>query len=268
VSHPLDDCRLKIARAKQQFDTLRDEIAGYFKDNPYVATIGLDPQTGDQIFEAPEPPHFKRSWGVNLGEIAHNCRSALDWLINVLVTESGGKPHDKTAFPISQTEDAYLRVVRRGGITYRDLLLCDISDSLKKRIDELQPYKRGDLAYADSLVALRYLTDRDKHRHLHPAYAWVNMPSTAFLIRCDTEVRNIRLRLPAKGGVDMQADFKGARRGDTGLVFYPKVQVKREPGVEVVFGTEPDRMHGLDDIRDLILYVESIIESFNGDVQP
>ena len=66
----------------------------------------------------------------------------------------------------------------------------------------------------------------------------------------------------------MQADFKGGGRGDAGLVFYSKVQVKREPGVEVVFGTEPDRMHGLDDIRDLILYVESIIESFSADLKP
>ena len=27
-------------------------------------------------------------------------------------------------------------------------------------------------------------------------------------------------------------------------------------------------MHGLDDIRDLILYVESIIESFSADLKP
>jgi hypothetical protein len=267
MDHPLDDCRLKIARAKQQFDALRDEIADYFKGNPYVATIGVDPQSGDQVFEAAEPPRFKRSWGVIVGEIAHNCRSALDWLIHVLITESGGEPHGKTAFPISETEDGYFRVVRRGGITYRDWLLDGLSDSLKERIDAFQPYKRGDLAYADALVALRYLTDRDKHRHLHPAYGWINMPSTAFLLRADTDVRNIKLRLPAKGGVEMQADFKGGGRGaDPGIVFYPKVQVKRNPGVEVVFGSEPDKMHGLDDLRQLIGYVETIIESFSRDL--
>ena len=58
MDHTLDDCRLKNSRAKQQFDALQDEIATYFKDKPYIATIGDDPLTGDQIVEAPEPPHF------------------------------------------------------------------------------------------------------------------------------------------------------------------------------------------------------------------
>jgi hypothetical protein len=269
VDHPLDDCRLKVARAKQQFDALHGEIALFFKDNPYVATIGVDPETGDQIFDAPEPPHFKRSWGVIVGEIAHNCRSALDWLIHVLIAESGGEAHGKTAFPISETESGYLKAVRRGGTTYRDWLLAGLPDTLKERIDALQPYQRGDLARTDALLVLRYLTDRDKHRHLHPAYAWINLPSKAFLIKADSPARNIKIRLPAEGGVDMQADFKDGKAGaDAGIVYYPKVTVKREPGVEVVFGAEPSHVTGLDDLRHLIGYVEQIIESFDADLKP
>jgi hypothetical protein len=131
MDHPLDDCRLKIARAKEQFDALRDEIAEFSQNNPYAATIRLDPETGDEIFEATDPPRFKRSWGVLVGEIAHNLRSALDWLVHELVTEASGEPHGKTAFPISETEGGYLRVVRRGGVSYRDWLLAGVPDKLK-----------------------------------------------------------------------------------------------------------------------------------------
>jgi hypothetical protein len=36
----------------------------------------------------------------------------------------------------------------------------------------------------------------------------------------------------------------------------------------VVFGREPDKLHGMDDIAALIQYVESIIESFDPDFKP
>jgi hypothetical protein len=146
--------------------------------------------------------------------------------------------------------------------------LCGVSAPLKKRIDAMQPYyKRGDLAYADSLVALAYLTNRDKHRHLHPAYAWINMPTKAFAFPTDDEMRNLTIRLPREGGMDVQAEFKRGSGGTPArIVMYPNVQLQREPGVEVVFGTDPGKLHGLDDIRGLIGYVESIIESFSGDV--
>ena len=267
MEHPLDDCRLKIARAKEQFDALHAEIAQFFEDYPYVVRIYVDPQTGDEVFEAPEPPTFDRSWGVIVGEIAHNCRSALDWLANVLVTESGGEPDRETAFPISRTEADYLRK-NRTGVPYRDRLLRGMRDDFKDRIDAVQPYKRGDLAYADALVALRYLTDRDKHRHLHPAYAWINMPSKAFCFPTDDEMRDITIRLPREGGFDVQAQFKRGRGTPAGIVVYPDVKVQRQPGVEVVFGRDPDKLHGLDDLRDLVLYVERIVESFDDALRP
>jgi hypothetical protein len=63
----------------------------------------------------------------------------------------------------------------------------------------------------------------------------------------------------------VQADFKSARRAPPSIVVYPDVKSKREPGVEVVFGTEPHKLVGLDDLHQLINYVDAIIESFNGD---
>jgi hypothetical protein len=265
VDHPLEDCRLKIARAKEEFDALHAEIIQFSKDKPYVVSFQVDPKTGDEIFESLEPPRFPRSWATRVGVIAHNLHSALDHLIAAFVRETGREPDGDNAFPISKTKGRYLTKNKRG-VSYRNRLLKNVPDDIKRRIDALQPYQRGDLAYADALLALRHLSHGDKHRDPQAAYAWINTPSRAFSFPTDDEMRNLRIRLPRKGGVDVQADFKRGRAGRPGgIVIYPDVKMKREPGVEVVFGREPDKLHGLDDLAGLIAYVESIIESFDAD---
>jgi hypothetical protein len=267
VDHPLDDCRTKVARAKEQFDALRDEIIEFTKDKPYTARIYVDSQTGDEVFEAPEPPRFPKRWAAIFGEITHNCRSALDYLVTALVEEAGREPDGNNAFPISKSRTGYL-TRNKGGITYRDRLLNGIPEPLKEKIDKFQPYERGDLAHADVLLALKYLADRDKHRKPHPAYAWINMPTKAFLFPMDTEYRNVSIRLPRKGGLQIQADFHGMKRGRAGFVVYPDVKVQRLPGVEVVFGRDPGKVIGMDDLVGLIKYVEVVVESFAGDFKP
>jgi hypothetical protein len=265
VDHPLEDCRLKIARAKEEFDTLHTEIVKFANDKPYVINIHVDPKTGDEIIESAEPPRFPRSWATRVGVIAHNLHSALDHLVAAFVREAGREPDGNNAFPISKTKGRYLRKNKRG-VTYRDRLLKNVPDHINRKIDQLQPYQRGDLAYADMLMALRHLSHGDKHRDAQAAYTWINAPTKAFSFPTDDEMSNLRIRLPAEGGVDVQADFKRGRTGRPAqLVIYPDVKVQRQPGVEVVFGTDPDKLHGMDDLAGLIQYVETIIESFDAD---
>jgi len=270
VDHPLEDCRLKVARAKEQFNALHDEVAQLAKDEPCVVQFHVDPQTGDENIEIAQAPHFPRRWSPIVGEIAHSLRSSLDYLIGVLVREAGGEPHRDNAFPISMTEADYLRL-GKGGMTYRDRRLRSLPDDIKERIDALQPYQRGDLARADPLLVLRDLSDREKHRAPQTAYVWVNVPGRAFSFPTDDEIGAIKIRLPREGGLDVQAEFKRGRAGTPGgIVFYPKMRmnVEREPSLEVVFGRDdPSNLTGLNDLRDLTGYVDSIIESFDADIQ-
>lgn len=264
--HPLDDCRMKIARSKEQFDSLRTEIIEFDKANPYVLSIEVDPETGDEVLKCANPPAFPRRWAALIGELAHNLRSSLDYLIGVLVREAGGKPNGNTAFPISKSKNRYLRRNKRG-VTYRDRVLRGLSSEMKKRIDALQPFNRGDLAYADMLLGLADLSNRDKHREPQPAYAWITTPTRAFSFPTDDEMRELEIRIPREGGFSMKADFKHGGGRPAAMVMYPDVKMQRPPGVEVVFGTGPSKLLGLDDIAALILYVEGIIESFAGDVK-
>jgi hypothetical protein len=229
VDHPLEDCRLKVARAKEEFDTLHAEIVQFSKDKPYVVRIHVDPQTGDEVFESPEPTRFPRSWATRVGVIAHNLHSALDQLIAAFVRETGREPDGNNAFPISKTKGRYLAKNKRG-VTYRDRLLKNVPDHIRGQIDKLQPYQRGDLAHADMLLALRHLSHGDKHRDPQAAYAWINTPTKAFSFPTDDEMRNLRIRLPRKGGVEVQADFKRGRAGRPAqIVVYPDVRCSGNP---------------------------------------
>jgi hypothetical protein len=264
--HPLDDCRLKIARAKEQFDSLRLEIIEFDKANPYVLHIQVDPQSGDELLKCEQPPAFPRRWGVLVGELAHNLRSALDYLVGVLIREGGGEPDGNAAFPISKSKDRYFRKNKRG-VTYRDRVLRGLSPEMKERIDALQPFQRGELAYADMLLGLADLSNRDKHRELRPAYAWITTPTRAVAFPTDDELSNLEILMPGNGGVSVKADFQRGTGRPMAVVVYPDVKVQRPPGVEVVFGSDPSKLLGLDDVVGLILYVETIVESFAGNVQ-
>ena len=268
MDHPLDDCRLKIARAKEQFDSLHAEIVKFDKTNPYVLDCHVDPETGDETIKCAEPPSFPRRWGVIVSEIAQHLRSSLDYLVGVLIEEAGGKPNGDTAFPISKTKTRYLRKNKRG-VTYRDRKLRGVPGPLKARIDGFQPFKRGDLAHADMLLALSDFANRDKHRSLRPAYAWINTPTRAFSFPTDDELKDLEIRVTGDGGFKIQTEFKHGFSKPLALVMYPNVKVQGPPGVEVVFGREdaPGEMLGMKDLRDLILYVESVVESFAGGVE-
>src|SRR5208283_1885052 len=100
--HELDGPRLKVARAKEEIDRLRtieDELMG----NTYYRLVGaeLNPISGRRIFRLPNNiPKPSNEWGVLVGEIAHNLRSALDGLVYQLARLETDTPAPNTQFPI------------------------------------------------------------------------------------------------------------------------------------------------------------------------
>jgi hypothetical protein len=94
----------------------------------------------------------------------------------------------------------------------------------------------------------------------------VNAAPKAFALLTDAEIANLRIVLSEDGGLTAQADFKSGRRDLPGIVMYPSVSVPRPTGIEPVFGREPDRLHGLDDIHGMLGYVDGVVQSFDGDI--
>lgn len=99
-----------------------------------------------------------------LGDFAHNVRSALDHLVWQLVIRDGGKPGRHNGFPIYDTEAEYVAsVVEKplgplAGINRASDEWAFIERQQPYHVTQGEPY----------LPILRYLSNHDKHRIVHP----------------------------------------------------------------------------------------------------
>ncbi len=167
--HPLDGPRLKIRRANDEIDSFREaEIAFFEKASYTVVPAEVNPKTGQQVYRVRANMKPPLEWGVRIGEIAHNLRSALDGLVYQLALLEEEAPRG-TEFPIyliGRTE----RRRRTGGgkIPHfeRDGLrkLRPLRDEHKAAIERLQPYKRGRAGRGNFLYLLHEISNADKHR--------------------------------------------------------------------------------------------------------
>src|SRR5438128_1457871 len=101
MEHPLDGCRAKLDRAEHHLDTLNAEMREFIETKTYdfVTTFSeVDQETMVTTLKELRP--IPATWGVAVGDIVHNTRSALDHLVYQLVVLAGAQPHNGHQFPI------------------------------------------------------------------------------------------------------------------------------------------------------------------------
>lgn len=130
------------------------------------------------------------TWGVIVGEILHDLRSALDQLAWELIRLNRCRPTRLNQFPIAKDQTEWDRMT---GLDPRGRdQLRGISDPQRAKIKALQPSFGGDA----SLLRLRVLRNVDQHRSLHAALVsipsdqgartWIKVvPPTSTLLRVD-----------------------------------------------------------------------------------
>lgn len=169
--------RTKIERAKihlTEFDRL---VNAYTANNPlkFIRQVDSD-GIAHLILESHKP--IPIAWSPIIGDIIHNCRSALDLLVSLAANlESGGS--ENFPFPIfrhrSDFEAKGLKKLRKYGCV-----------KTIRFIQRLKPYERGyDLGNpGNTLVLLNRLSVRDKHSLIIPvgtaAARAVVTPKTGF----------------------------------------------------------------------------------------
>jgi hypothetical protein len=167
--HPLHSFRLKLNRARLHYSSLQIEIAAWFQRRPYGVFGEFEPKTSRYVFRIRMFEGVPEGWGVLIGDIVHNARSALDHLAWQLVIVGGGTPTKSTVFPILENPFAWQGgsgVGRLAGAHSEHIAL----------VESFQPYHRADLygwswlgsARADPLALLAHLDNTDKHRVLIP----------------------------------------------------------------------------------------------------
>jgi hypothetical protein len=150
----------KITRAQHQLRALDQRLQRFAERHPYQIREEFHLRPGEEIgdyayiIEAVGIP--KVEWGVLIGELVHNLRSALDHAIYA----AAEKPSRETQFPIFNSHQDWSK--RSCSMLY------SVPEHVVSLIEEAQPYRSPEPAL-HVLAVLRQLSNHDKHRLLHTA---------------------------------------------------------------------------------------------------
>jgi hypothetical protein len=205
MDQPFDSAWLKWGRAIVHVHALESEMAQLAanpKRNELTLGIGhYDPKRHGFPVEIAEVKPWPANWGVLLGDIAANFRSALDHCAWAIVHRGKGGAN---GFPLTKREakQIYFPIVS----TDARQLNGEISTKLigARRADiaivrRVQPYHRGTRHGRHPLFVLNQLCNSDKHRAIEPVRMIASSGGYQFLARRDcvptTDRRRPRLRI-------------------------------------------------------------------------
>lgn len=160
MSHPLDGCRAKLARARETLRTLEREAEKYVSQNSPLVRVEKQFLNGglEHAIVAYGNHNPPLSFAVITGEIVHHLRSSLDHLIHALVVSNGEAPTKQHQFPICLTEKAF-----------KDAWRCNqikgVGPTAKQLIESVQPYTTTEPDNTNLYVIGQY-DNADKHRLL------------------------------------------------------------------------------------------------------
>lgn len=169
--------RAKLERAFSQLKFLDDRVREFLDAKPFRVVPEFDDDSGSHILRLRSSVDEGTSvrWGLVVGEIVHNARSALDqtmWLVacrsnpvEMLWEDEIGR---KIEFPL----------VRRKKRFPGHKVMSFIADDAKALLKGLQPYNRGDTP--EALGKLDRLWNIDKHRVLHNCVMRLDLSAVAF----------------------------------------------------------------------------------------
>lgn len=162
----IDGIRLKLKRAWDQLKGIETELRAFVKSDFYEPRIEFDAQS--QILTA--KVHIKNApdpmWGVRIGEVIHNCRSALDYVIwELYILNNRRAPITKqNQFPVFETQ---LGFNNRGVGKFLDGIGSRAIDLIKSE----QPFPKNEGGTGEGIKSplwhLHELSNADKHRRIY-----------------------------------------------------------------------------------------------------
>jgi len=240
----LEGPRTKVARAAQHLQVLQDEIDGYLahftRGDAYevIAEIELESRQEIHRLQVLRPFPAMR-WGVLVGDVVHNARSALEHVVELATIAHSGHPLDRTEFPVFHEPTKFSARTRKGDPVPGSGLfaLRGVSDKARAYIEGLQPYHRGNDHASSTLWLLHALWNMDKHRIVAVVGA------TARTDRFD--FRDFAIAPGATAEVFVQFPFEdGTHVMEIPLVAdqtEPRVQMQMSLELHVLFGDGPGK---------------------------
>jgi len=163
----LKDSEAKVARARIHLETLQGEIGpSVSKGNLYSYRVGeVDKDGWCRIYMTPHKIG-ESELGIIVGDIVHNLRCALDYIISALVNASPGATlSNKHQFPIHVDEGEYRRLVGdKSSVSSKNSPLYGIISAGLEEVWNRQPFHRQPYPVDEPTYFVRVLSNADKHR--------------------------------------------------------------------------------------------------------
>jgi hypothetical protein len=255
MTHALDGCRAKLARAKELVEELHGSLVQFLESRPYTTEGALESDTSDWVvrFRVGESPPFR--FGVVAGDVVHNLRSTLDHLAWQLVVANGAEPTNRTQFPIYGDEAAF-RSARAQEV------VAGMSDGDRAAIEELQPFHQDPVQEKPHpLTVLHELSNVDKHRVVHTTL--VETAGSQFKIYDLEDISAIGEMKTRFGVLEDGEELVRVRVFPDGPV--PRLKVDAQLALDVVFADTASAVHAesvLGVLLELGEYVDNVIDRF------
>lgn len=156
----LADARLKLNWGNCHLDSFKDRIQRFLDTKPKIVRLETKyyPKTQHFLHRVKEVSEFPVEWGLVIGDVLHNYRSALDaaaWKLVTLGTTPKPTDPKQVMFPIYKTTRGFHANINRR--------LPGVSTAALAVVERRQPYNGW-----DEPAKLQTLSNDDKHRAIHP----------------------------------------------------------------------------------------------------
>jgi hypothetical protein len=178
---PLQSSWAKFNRAIFHLRALNDELERFNgrEADSHRLTTEVDKETSSHYLRIQILRPFPTLWSLIVGDMIHNFRASLDYMMWSLVLANGNRPTRGTQFPIYKAEppsdprDRSRRNFERN--------VKGISPEARELIEKLQPY-RGEHGQGPHIFsALNALSNQDKHHFVVPSFGAVAIPKSGKL---------------------------------------------------------------------------------------
>jgi hypothetical protein len=175
----------KLVRANFQLKDLNRRFREFSELHPYriVEEFNLRPdeEIGDYTFTIKKPRIPNREWGVLVGEIVHNLRSALDQAAYA----ASVKPSHDTKFPVCRSEEDWDK--------WSSSMVYGIPEKAVAVIKQAQPYRWGTKKAIHEVALLNGMWNHDKHRLVHTTALVLGKPRPSIVpVRDVAEVIRVK----------------------------------------------------------------------------
>ena len=163
--HPLFPAQLRVRRARQLIGTLRRQIQRWTDaQSPNLILTQTGPREFSASRDEPSPVELLFRVAITVGEVAYNCRAALDYLIYEMARgNNGGRTVKGTQFPMEDSEEMYWARWTGRHPTEPGKRVQRYLKKVPRRAAEMlvqtQPF-----AGCDWMELLRDISNPDKHR--------------------------------------------------------------------------------------------------------